>query len=157
MWFLANWKLVAYVVGIVSLLAWGTYEKNTYDKRLREEGAAPLRQAIEHSKKQARELLATETAKNKIITQNWIDYARTSDDEYEKKIAALRASRPGGVLHDPGSRDCPATGKGDPATSESSTGRQLSSKLTAFLTMEAARADELRVWAQSCHEYVNRK
>lgn len=161
---LGPWKYLLYAAMIAAFIGGVVHEKHSYDDRRKEEGAAPYREAIEKQKREAELVLAAEIAKNKAISEGWINYARSSDNEYTKEIAAIRASvnvGSGVRFTDPGRRPsggcpaAPASSAGAPQDAPAS--GQLSGEASAFLRSEAARADELVVWAKSCHAYANTK
>ncbi len=144
-------------------MAWGVH---LYNESVRK----PLQQQINFleaqnkaNAKRAADLLAERETANKIAIQNYIDYARSSDEIYTTEIARIRAAAnvAGGLrFSDPFGSRCATgqAGKSDPGTPETApTGRELSSELDAFLRAEASRADEIAAYAQSCHRFVNER
>lgn len=64
---LTFWKPIA-IVALIGVVFFGVrHAKSEYDLRQQEIGAAPYKIAIEHSKQEARELLAKETARTKAV------------------------------------------------------------------------------------------
>ena len=168
--FLGLWKYAIYAAVALAIFGSLAYAKHSYDAKQQEIGAKPWREkhenlasAVETQKHEAAILLQTETDKANKVSKQWLDYARSSDDEYEKKIAAIRASaNVAGGLYDPGGRwqsnSCPAASQGDTKTLErTASSGELSPELDAFLRSEASRADEIAEYALSCHKYVNKE
>jgi hypothetical protein len=168
--FLGLWKYAIYAAIVLAIFGSLAYAKHSYDAKQQEIGAKPWREkyenlssAVENQKREAAILLQTETDKANKVSKQWQDYARSSDDEYEKKIAAIRAvANVGGGLYDSGRRwqsnSCPTASKSDTATLESTADSgKLSDELTKYLWSEAKRADEVATWAKSCFEYVNKE
>lgn len=125
------YRWLIYAALFASFIGFVAYQKHSYDVKQQEIGAQPWRDKynalvadVEKQKKEAAEVLKVETEKAAKVSKSWADYARSSDDEYEKKIAAIRASaNVGGGLYDSGRRwqsnSCPTASKGDTATLES--------------------------------------
>lgn len=168
--FLGLWKYAIYAAVALAIFGSLAYAKHSYDAKQQEIGAQPWRDKysalvadVEKQKKEAAEVLKVETEKAAKVSKSWADYARSSDDEYEKKIASIRASaNVAGGLYDPGGRwqssSCPTASKGDTATLESTADSgKLSDELTKYLWSEAKRADEVAEYAMSCHRFVNQK
>lgn len=153
-------------LALAALLAFGVHRYNDWIR-------APLRQQITFyedslaaQKRQAAALLAAKVAENAALAEKWTNYARETDDHYEKTIADIRASANfarGVRLYDPagrgeGSGGSAAAGKDGAGSAETAAAaRPLSAELAEFLVGEAARADEVAAYAQACHEFVNAK
>jgi len=159
---LGPWRYLLYAGVVVAFIGGLVYAKNQYDEKQQAIGAAPYILAIAEQKQKAAILLAAETEKAASITKKWQDYARNSDAEYEKKIAAIRAAaNVGGGLRliDPerwDSRTCAPADKGDTGTSKDATAsREFLGELESFLRAEASRADEIAAYAMSCYRFVN--
>ena len=158
---LGPWKYLLYAALIAGAIGSVIYAKHSYDDRRREEGAAPYKIAIANQKQEASKLLASETAKAEKVTQGWIDYSRKADDDYAKKVAAIRTAPIGGGLYDSSRRwissNCPAASKGNTGTPENTAEQsRLSGVAEQFLYSEAKRADEVAEYAMSCYRYVNK-
>jgi hypothetical protein len=160
---LGLWRFAIYAALIAAFVGYLAYEKGAYDDRRRVEGAAPYIAAIAAQKREAAILLQAETEKAAKVSKSWSDYARSSDDEYEKKIAVIRAaanSANGMRLISPerwNSSACATAGKDDTGTSkDASTSGKFLAELDAFLRSEASRADEIATYALSCYNFVNK-
>lgn len=173
------WK----IVGGLAILALAAYVVHRYNERIRTEARTPLLEqidvmtkAIDANKKEAARLMVEREAENQKALEGYIDYARKSDDEYERKIADIRAraNTAGGVrLYDPGSRNrgCTTgqTGQGSTATPEAAAGTDrlregaadeagaISPETSAFLLGLMRKANEAQAYAESCHRFVNEK
>lgn len=161
---LGLWRYAIYAALVAAFVGYVAYEKSAYDNRRRAEGAQPFKDAIEIQIREAKLVLASETAKSQAITAKWIEYSRNSDDEYEKKIAAIRAaanSANGMRLISPerwNSSACATAGKDDTGTSkDASPSGKFLAELDAFLRSEASRADEIATYALSCYNFVNKE
>jgi hypothetical protein len=168
---LGLWRFAIYAAVALAIFGSLAYAKHSYDAKQQEIGAQPWRDKynalvadVEKQKKEAAEVLKVETEKAAKVSKSWADYARSSDDEYEKKIAAIRAaanSANGMRLISTerwNSSACPAAGKDDTGASKgASTSGKFLAELDAFLRSEANRADEIAEYALSCHKYVNKE
>jgi hypothetical protein len=168
---LGLWRFAIYAALALAIFGSLAYAKHSYDAKQQEIGAAPWRDKynalvadVEKQKKEAAEVLKVETEKAAKVSKSWADYARSSDDEYEKKIAAIRAaanSANGMRLISPerwNSSACATAGKDDTGASKENAGRdEFFRAADQLLRNEAARADEVATWAKSCFEYVNKE
>lgn len=120
-----------------------------------------LKDSIEANKKQAAELLAKREAENKTAIEGYIKLARESDADYEKRIADIRARAnvAGGLRLNIPNGDCgsPAgqAGEGRAGAPEAAaTASQLLRELIDLAASQATLADEVAVYAASCHRQV---
>ena len=122
-----------------------------------------LEAGIEANKLEAKRILESETAR--VAAKEAADkrFSITLQGDYDAKLKTLSADykRDLARLRDPG-RDrgaCPTSGAGSGAIAPASAADAglLSAEATAFLYSEARRADEMRLWAQSCYDFVNKK
>lgn len=169
--FLGLWKYAIYAAVILAIVGSLAYAKHSYDAKQQEIGSQPWRDKynalvadVEKQKKEAAEVLKVETEKAAKVSKSWADYARSSDDEYEKKIAAIRASANSAngmrliSAERWNSRTCTPAGKDDTGASKENAERdEFWRTADTFLRNEATRADELAIWAKSCFEFVNRE
>lgn len=159
---LGPWRYLLYAGVIAAFIGGLVYAKGQYDEKQQAIGAAPYILAIEKQKSEAAILIQAETEKAAAITKLWADYARSSENDYEKKIAAIRNTSVGNGLYDPGTRrwqssNCPTAGSNNPPTpKETADSTRLSGSAEQFLYAQAKRADEVAEYAMSCFEFVNR-
>ena len=168
---LGLWRFAIYAAVALAIFGSLAYAKHSYDAKQQEIGAKPWREkhenlasAVETQKHEAAILLQTETDKANKVSKQWLDYARSSDDEYEKKIAAIRASANSAngmrliSAERWNSRTCTPAGKDDTGASKENAERdEFWRTADTFLRNEALRADEVATWAKSCFEYVNKE
>jgi hypothetical protein len=157
---LGSWRYLLYAGIVAAVIGALVYAKGQYDDKLREEGAIPYIIAIEKNRRQAELLLQAETERANKITQAWIDDARKSENDYQKKIAAIRNAPIAGGLYDPARRwqsgNCPESSQDSTGASENpAESTRLSGVAEQFLYAEAKRADEVMAWAMSCYSFVN--
>ena len=106
-------------------------------------------------------LIKARTEENKKALEGYIQYARESDTDYEKRIAAYRAAaKSGSVFNDKG---CPAGGQGTadstgtPEKPSAGQGIVFTPRSVALGEPEVAAVLGWYVKAESCYQYVNSK
>jgi len=103
-------------------------------------------------------LIKARSEENKKALEGYIQYARESDTDYEKRIAALRAAaKSGSVFNDKG---CPAGGQstaGSAGTSEKPSAGQGTVSTTREVALGEVEVSKVLGWyvyAESCYNYV---
>ena len=150
-------------IAVFALCAWGVHLYNESVRKPLQQQINLLEAQNKADAKRAAALMAERETANKIAVQNYIDYARSSDEIYTTEIARIRAAANvanGLRFSDPFGSRC-VTGQArtdDPSPLEgTATSGQLSGQLTTFLLAEASRADEIAAYANSCFQFVNQK
>lgn len=121
-----------------------------------------LEASIEANKIEAQRILASEIAKNAVKEAADKKFSATVKENYDVQLKKL-TTRPPVMqrLHDPGRDSGGCSGSAPGARTSTSTSPAVESELsrsaTDFLYSEARRADEIRIWAQSCYNFVNKK
>ena len=168
------WTLLLnrYVLGalaIAALVAFLAYQKGAYDDRRREEGAAPYITAIVKQKEEAAAQLSEKINENarreeadrqRAIT-NQKDYDAILSD-YQKRLADADAKRRAdGLRFNVERRGVCGDSAGSQASASAGATQDVPLEIripdataNALFTL-AIEADELRVWAKSCHAFVN--
>jgi len=163
-WLLGNWRLIGWTLAGLAILASAGVVVGKYNDRIR----APLQAEIrllqaekKANEKRAAEMLAVREKENADLAEKWRNYARQSDDDYEKRIAGLRAAGSSGLRLYAGcgsptgqtgtaSAEAPAKPAPEPRTSDAP---------REFILSEVDVAQTLQWYAygQSCHAFVNAK
>jgi len=103
-------------------------------------------------------LIKARSDENKKALEGYIQYARESDTDYEKRIAALRAAaKSGSVFHDKGSctgGQGTAGSAGTPEVSPAGQGTVSAPREVALGEVEVSKVLGWYVYAESCHQYV---
>jgi len=149
-------KLVGYAVA-AAFIGWGVHVYNDHIRApllkeitlltdLRKADALAAQKALEQRK-----------IENEKALQGYVDYAREADNKYVTDIAALNRLRDHAAAL---KRSSPAgqAGTGNPATPDSSPAAAAAvgepDPVSAEIALYAA---EVRLYAQSCYEFVNKK
>ena len=125
--------------------------------------ANTLEIGIEANKAQAKLILDAETAKVAAKEKADKEFSVNIQADYDQSLKDLAAKyqRELGRLRDPGRNGgaCAPSGSGaNPGKpNETADAGQLSTEASTFLYGEAKRADELRLWANTCYKFVNQK
>lgn len=102
-------------------------------------------------------LLKARQDENKKALEGYIQYARESDNDYETRIAALRAVKPGSVFRD---KSCPTGGQstagstGTPEKPTTGQGAVSAPREVALGEVEVSKVLGWYVYAESCYNFV---
>jgi len=160
---LGNWRLIGWTLAGLAILASAGVVVGKYNDRIR----APLRQeikfltdSIEANKKQAEALLKQREQENADLAEKWRQYARKSDDNYEAKIAGLRAAGSSGLRILTAASGCP-TGQATerspeaPAIAAPKSGVGNAPREFVLGEVEVAQVLQWYAYGMSCHAFVN--
>lgn len=158
-----NWKVLLYIA-IAAALAFAVHKYNDSVRAPLEREIKFLTDSIEANKKQATAMVLQREKENADLAEKWRNYARQSDDDYEKKIAALRASGSSGlrIFTGCGASGSPAgqasTGRPEaPAKPAAESGVGNAAPEVVFGVAEIGQVLQWYEYGMSCHAAINRK
>ena len=163
-WLLGNWRLIGWTLAGLAILASAGVVVGKYNDRIR----APLQAEIrlleaekKANEKRAAEMLAVREKENADLAEKWRNYARQSDDDYEKRIAGLRAAGSSGLrLYTGCGGPTGQTGTGSAATPEKPAPESGTSDAAPEVVFGLAEIGQVLQWyayGQSCHAFVTGK
>ena len=163
-WLLGNWRLIGWTLAGLAILASAGVVVGKYNDRIR----APLQAEIrlleaekKANEKRAAEMLAVREKENADLAEKWRNYARQSDDDYEKRIAGLRAAGSSGLrLYTGCGGPTGQTGTGSAATPEKPAPEPRTSDAAPEVVFGLAEIGQVLQWyayGQSCHAFVTGK
>ena len=164
-WAIQNWRLVLAGLVLFAVLSFALYVRSVFYERDRlKADLASVAKQIEVNKKQAAALLQQREKENAALAEKWRQYSRKSDDDYEAKIASLRAAGSSGLRIHTGcgnggelagsSKTASAEAPAKPAP-ESRTGDEAPE--VVFGLAEIGQVLQWYAYGQSCHAFVNGK
>lgn len=153
------------IAAAILLTVVATYATYIYkDRQKLQADLGRIGDQIERNKKQAADLLSKREKENADLAEKWRNYARESDDSYEKKIAALRSASAVGVREFTGcgGSQSPAGQAREASSGAPERPAAESSVVDApreLVLTEAAVGQVLQWYAygQSCYAFVNGK
>ena len=163
-WLLGNWRLIGWTLAGLAILASAGVVVGKYNDRIR----APLKAEIrlleaekKANEKRAAEMLAVREKENADLAEKWRNYARQSDDDYEKRIAGLRAAGSSGLrLYTGCGGPTGQTGTGSaeaPAKPAAQSGTSDAAPEVVFGLAEIGQVLQWYAYGQSCHAFVTGK
>lgn len=146
-------KLVGYAVA-AAFIGWGVHIYNGYIRAPLLKEITLLEDLRKADASAAQKALENRKIENEKATQGYVEYARNSDANYDAALgklrdhaAALKRGSPAGQA-----------GTGNPATPDSAAGTAAAVGEPDPVSAEIAiYAAEVRLYAQSCYEFVNKK
>lgn len=166
-WLLGNWRLIGWTLAGLAILASAGVVVGKYNDRIR----APLQAEIrlleaekKANEKRAAEMLAVREKENADLAEKWRNYARQSDDDYEKRIASLRSPNSSGLrLYTGCGNGSGAAGQADkgspeaPAKPAAESGTSDAAPEVVFGLAEIGQVLQWYAYGQSCHAFVTGK
>ena len=162
-WLLGNWRLIGWTLAGLAILASAGVVVGKYNDRIR----APLQAEIrlleaekKANEKRAAEMLAVREKENADLAEKWRQYARKSDDDYEAKIAGLRAAGSSGLRILTAASGCPAGQTTErsaeaPAIAAPKSGVGNAPREFVLGEVEVAQVLQWYAYGMSCHAFVN--
>jgi len=162
---LGNWRLIGWTLAGLAILASAGVMIGKYNDRIRK----PLQQEIrllqdekKANEKRAAEMLAVREKENADLAEKWRQYARKSDDDYEAKIAGLRAAGSSGLRILTAASGCPAGQATErspeaPAIAAPKSGVGNAPREFVLGEVEVAQVLQWYAYGMSCHAFVNGK
>lgn len=146
-------KLIGYAV-VAAFVAFAVHRYNDYIRAPLLKQITLLEDLRKADASRANQEIAARKAENENALKGYIEYARNSEDKYADALgklrdhaAALKRSQPTGQA-----------GTGNPATPDSSASSVAAvGELDPVSAEIAIYAAEVRLYAQSCYEFVNAK
>ncbi len=153
---------IALAIAFASASAYAVYIYK--DRQRLQADLGRIEDQIERNKKQAADLLSKREKENADLAEKWRNYARQSDDDYEKKIASLRSASAVGVREFTGCGPSSSLA-GSSKTASAGTPEKPATELRTsdapreLVLTEAAVAQTLQWYAygMSCHAAINSK
>lgn len=147
-------KLVGYAVA-AAFIGWGVHVYNDHIRAPLEKQITLLTDLRKADAQAAQKALEQRKIENEKALQGYIDYARTSDTKYAADIAALDRLRVNAAAKQRGS-PTGQTGASDTGTPESAAAATAAGSCADSDSI-AIYAATVRIYAQSCHEAINKK
>lgn len=146
-------KLIGYAV-VAAFIGWGVHVYNDHIRAPLLKQITLLEDLRKADASRANQEIAARKAENENAIKGYIEYARNSDSNYAAALGKLRDHAAALKRSSPTGQD----GTGNPATPDSSPAAVAASGELDPVTAEiAVYAAEVRLYAQSCYEFVNAK
>ena len=162
-WALDNWQLVIGAIALFAVMSFAIYVRSVFAERDRlKADLEQITEQIDFNKRQAEKLLKQREKENADLAEKWRQYARKSDDDYEAKIAGLRAAGSSGLRILSAASGCPAGQATErspeaPAIAAPKSGVGNAPREFVLGEVEVAQVLQWYAYGMSCHAFVNQK